>query len=238
MLSKAEPREVALGVRLVAFYPLSWLPDSRHLLAIGKNEQNQPVVWRIDSESGDVQPVRQAAGLSTAAFSPDGKFAYVYKPGPNPRISGIARVDLDTGAQKEIYAPEGDNMLLQPRVSPDGRWLSFQEAPRRDARALTAIVVVSADGNAPGRKLVEVGQNNRTFLGWSADSKRVLYTLGNFEDGCELWSIPAEGGTATSTGLRTKLIREMHAHPDGTRLAYSAVQYAPSDVWVIENLPL
>jgi Tol biopolymer transport system component len=51
----------------------------------------------------------------------------------------------------------------------------------------------------------------------------------------ELWRIRMEGGEAQKVGSLVKGLNGLSVHPDGRRIAFTAVEQRGAEVWVMEN---
>lgn len=103
-------------------------------------------------------------------WSPDGRWIAVSHADSLELPLGLSLIDADTGERRRLTQPEntvgGD---LDPRFSPDGRFISFVRLIHRSNQEL---FLQSLDGSAP-RQLTRDG---RQISGhdWTADGKRIV----------------------------------------------------------------
>ena len=119
-----------------------------------------------------------------------------------PRSGGAAR-QLTTGGHETA-----------PIYSPDGKWIAFfgQYDGNGD------VFVIPADGGEPRRLTWHPG--NDTPVGWTPDSKRVLFTSARqaYADLERLYTVPVEGGVPDVLPMWRG--ESASFSPDGSHLAY------------------
>ena len=101
--------------------------------------------------------------------------------------------------------------------------------------------VKALDPGAEARELVRLSPRRSEAVSWSLDGGRVYFARagrGGGRPNTEWWSVPVEGGSATSTGLKVPGFRHhsrISMHPDGKRVIYSQA-WGRGEVWVADNL--
>lgn len=127
-----------------------WSPDGRHI-AFRSGRQGIEGIWAVPVRDGrpDGQPLLvtdRAEGMSLLSWTPGGIF---YRKAGG--VSDIYTVDFDpasgrvTGDPRMLPYPEtGSN--LQPRWSPDGRYLAFFDAAALFGSSQRSLVVLPAAG--------------------------------------------------------------------------------------------
>jgi tricorn protease len=106
---------------------------------------------------------------------------------------------------------------VYPRFSPDGNWIAFSS----DRDGNYDVYVIAAAGGKPRQLTFHTADD--TVVGWSPDSKRVLFTStrgnGVFPTVATLWEIAAAGGIETP--VPTDWGAWASYSPDGARLAFT-----------------
>ena len=222
-----------------------WSPDGRSLLLHGTDTTGHHGAFRIDVGSAAVAPVVMAETGADAyvpkfpKWSPDGKSVIFQRGADATKGSSVAVRDLETGREKELYRA-GSSSFIAPNVdvSPDGRQVALDVLSPKQPELL--MVIPTSGGEA--RKLLEV--HPPELIGsftWTPDSRYILFAEGRAltnEPKNDLWRIRAEGGTPEKLNLAMDGLREVHFHPDGQHIVFTA-GHNKSEVWVMENfLPL
>ena len=111
---------------------------------------------------------------------------------------------LTVNRARDVYA----------RFSPDGKWIAFSS----DRNGNLDVFIMSATGGAA--KQLTSHSADDTVLGWSADSRSVLFTSNRGEDFMpQLYLVSVEGGAQWKAG--TDMGVQASYSPDGKRLAYN-----------------
>jgi len=244
-LKTGEEREISTPLTFEINYRLHWSPDGRFLLATGMDIKGRGGLYRIGVQSGEVVPVVQGASRSTRPYgvwSPD-ENAIFYMHGNVTEGFNIRIRDLETGRETEIYrpaAPSAGANVTRPNnlaLSPDGRWLAFDQGSVYDGSVL---MVMPAVGGEP-RELLRLAQGEGALTGfeWAGDGKHLLFT--KTEGGGpnpsltpELWQISVDDGEPQKVGLTTQPRGTLAIHPDGRQIAFTAGE-VKEEVWVMEN---
>ncbi|WP_343681470.1 S41 family peptidase [Chryseobacterium arthrosphaerae] len=100
--------------------------------------------------------------LSTPSLSPDGKTAYFAYDGD------LWKVDSNGGNASRITALDGEE--INPRVSPDGKWLAFSS----NQYGNYDVYVMPADGGTIKQLTFHTGKDEMESWGW--DSKTIYFT--------------------------------------------------------------
>lgn len=100
--------------------------------------------------------------LSTPSLSPDGKTAYFAYDGD------LWKVDSNGGNASRITALDGEE--INPRVSPDGKWLAFSS----NQYGNYDVYVMPADGGTIRQLTFHTGKDEMESWGW--DSKTIYFT--------------------------------------------------------------
>jgi tricorn protease len=103
---------------------------------------------------------------------------------------------------------------VYPRFSPDGKWIAFSS----DRNGNLDVFIIPATGGTPKQLTAHSGDD--TVLGWSTDSRSVLFTANRGEDFMpQLYLASIDGGLQTRAG--TDMGVQASYSPDGKRLAYN-----------------
>lgn len=160
-------------------------------------------LWMIpaEAEAGGRRPAKRMAEGShhVAAFqwSPDSRsIAFEHRPTPSPDLwskADLSEVEIESGKMNTLAASGAAE--TNPRYSPDGRFLVFEQSadPPRWAQEARIALLTRQTG---ARRLLasthdEFGRGG-ALLGWSADSSGVLYTE-NQGVRTLLYSMPLDG---------------------------------------------
>lgn len=136
-------------------------------------------VYRVAAD-GKGRPERLARSGRAPQFGAGGDAVYVTRAGVQKEVdfaSTLVRIDLADRKETEVATSE---FVSQYAVSPDGRWLAFQEREHAYVTPLPMAsrpIAVGAKMDAlPVRQLdVDAGE----YLGWSGDSAKVHFGLGD-----------------------------------------------------------
>ncbi|HEX2271015.1 MAG TPA: hypothetical protein VHH35_15830, partial [Pyrinomonadaceae bacterium] len=100
------------------------------------------------------------------------------------------------------------------RFSPDGKWIAFSS----DREGNLDVYLMPATGGTA--KQLTNHSSNDTVLGWSTDSKSIIFSANRGEDFmAQLYLVSTEGGMPRKAG--TDMGVEASYSPDGKRLAYN-----------------
>ncbi len=227
--------------RLVAegLYGPKWSPDGKSLLCFSQWDGEEKKLYLVDVATGSraiIDDGKPTGSLYRAyQWAPEGG-AIFYEHGINekPWTTTIVRRELATGREREIQRADNAGFFA---VSPDGRSLVF--------RASGKLHLVPIAGGEP--KVIYEVPKGRYIPGWdmftwSADGRAVMVGVWQINRQAErmpdsitseLVRVPVDGGTPEVV-MATPRVRYPHAHPDGTRITFSAGQ-PRLELWVMEN---
>lgn len=167
--------ELRPGRRWVGAHPssmsgLSFTADGRWLFAMNEDisidGESQSQLWKVDTQTGDVEQVWDGFSGAGGSVRPDG-LAYVYV---EVEAGGTRLVELDlaSGERRPLTELESGRSLGAPAYSPDGRRIAFA-AKRGDSFQL---YLREADGAQ--RQLTSDGAFN--YAPKWIDAQRLLFT--------------------------------------------------------------
>ena len=170
-----KPPQRASGEGTEAFSP-AWSPDSRRLAYLKFQGSTGSLAVR-NLETGEekilcpVFPSRYGLANRHLDWSPDGQWLAVDDAESLHEAFGIFLVSVATGQRKRLTRP--DNVYIgdvDPRFSPDGRYVSFIRAFHR---AHQELFVISVEGGEP-RQLTFDGKQI-SGQDWSPDGAALLF---------------------------------------------------------------
>ncbi len=213
------------GPNPVALYgpgTISVSPDGKSVLFYGSyrgsaNRFRQ--IFSVPVEGGEVVELTQGIPATNACWSPDGE-----------SIAFISRGDIYIqplkGGQARKLTSRSDQVAYGGIAwSPDGGRLAFHSEEGRKIKLMPV-----AGGQA--RVLVEgcTGGPMRG-LAWSPDGKELLYSTES-----RIWRLNLETGKSEEVQTGLKLIQaEMAWSPDGKTIAFSGVQEAETELWLMAD---
>jgi Tol biopolymer transport system component len=216
--STATGEERFLSPRLRYVDQISWAPDGRSVIAYGSTETGTGV-FRIDTETSGITKLADQGGAPK--LCPDGKTLVFVEGEIGGPGSIIRKRNLDTG-EESVVAKAGN---MHYDLSPDGREVVFQ----LDG----AVKTVSLNGGEP-RELFR-GLAKRYWLRWTRDGRYIIAHTYSITASCEIWRVPAQGGTPLKLDLSVPKLEYFALHPDNRRFAFSVMEESKSELWVLEN---
>lgn len=210
----AEPPQ---PLRLTALRVLAGNPPQRTLVVLSENgDVVRPIQLQLAREMYAIE----------LATSPGGRmFATVTR-----SAWDIGRGDIfsfrDDGSQRRRLTASAD--AGRPTPSPDGRWLAYARI-RGAPPWSTGLWIMGADGSNR-RQLVPGASNVIDIPGsWAPDSRRLAFTRchlrpygsHDFEDGCAVYSVEADGGDLHKLADSAFL---PDWSPDGRRVAFQSTR--------------
>ncbi len=198
-----------------------WSPQGDYLY-FSSNRGGTMNLWRIaiDERSGQVtgepEPVTTPSGWSGAmSFSRDGsRLAYASL----DSRSTLLRQDFDPVRETLVGPPitmlKGSRPIRDHDISPDGRWIAFNETGARED-----LLVARTDGS-DYRRLTDDAARDRGPI-WSPDGTRILF-YSDRGGTYDLWTIRPDGSRLEqlTSGANANFPTWS---PDGARIAYSGV---------------
>ena len=121
----SEAKEIDVRGLTTEISHAEWLPDSAHLVALGKEGAGHHVIFTVARDGGDARIVRRFASEHDSpglGVSPDGRDVAFVAPAPDGFFQ-LFRLAL-AGGEPVLVTADGSHKT-QPAWSPDGRTLAF-----------------------------------------------------------------------------------------------------------------
>jgi Tol biopolymer transport system component len=183
-------------------------------------------LWVADLQTGDrAQLTAESGNNFQPVVSPDGQ--YIVFTSERTGQTNIWRMDIDASDVRQLTFGRED---ARPRISPDGRWVVYQQG-NSDGIRIT-LWKVSIDGGSPIR-LTPSQSSHAIRPAISSDGRWVAYYYMDRES----WGIatmPFEGGEPTRKFWIPPTARERVVRwtPDASGLAYVKENEGLSELWV------
>jgi TolB protein len=127
-----------------------------------------PLLYTMEADGSDIQPVRKAGYALNPAWSPDGNMlAYFSIPSVgDPEGAGLYVIRTKGGKPTRIF----DGFITNPRWSPDGKRIAFSHT----VTGSRSIAVINTDGTG-FRQLTAGSDAFDMYPSWSADGERLAF---------------------------------------------------------------
>jgi hypothetical protein len=198
-----------------------WMPDGESILFVRFEPDPRgflhPDLFQWTPESGEVRRLTREAGLRDPDPAPDGSWAVATR--NRNGFSQIVRVDLATGATRDLTEPSVETVYDQPRVSPDGRRVAFA----RHREGSWKLVVLEVDGGRT-TELSPPPDGTVASPAWSPDGRTVYAVVGQ-TGFIDLYAFPADGAGGPVPLTRTQgATFSPTLAPDGSGLFYLSLE--------------
>ena len=240
-----------------------WSPDSRSLVAMGRDRNRRFDFYQIDAETGAHKMLVDSPGTGAnqrmPVWLPDGKsIIHERKAWGAPDKSLIVR-NLETGSERTLYRSRHIHAWA---LSPDGRQVALSvpsEGPEKEFEVAEGETISVPEGGfvllvlpvngGEAREILRLPDGEEAGLAWTSDSRHLLYIRQTIlsqmqnprsNERWPVWRIPATGGESLRTELsfQPDEMLSLRLHPDGRRLVYMTGRRegVPSrEIWVLEN---
>jgi len=180
-------------------YP-TWSPDGKQLAFLRMQRESCEILI-MPALGGPARTISDCptATLDYIDWTADGKGLLVtrrgWDKGPMASPSTVHRIDLATGEKRPIeYSPKGTGETdLQPKSSPDGRWIAF----RRGAVPYSDLWIMPTEGGI-ARRLTSLRSRMRGFA-WENDSANIVLSS-DHEGEQTLYRVSSRDGAVSPLG--------------------------------------
>lgn len=190
-----------------------WSSDGSHI-AYERISRDKCTLFIVSSLGGHEREIGdcQDFGTSYFDFAPGDQDLVIGLRGSGPQSDvSLSRWNIAKGTGQPLqYGRASGEQDLEPRYSPDGRWLAF----RRGFSPYSDLYVMRADGSDV-RPLTHLSGSLRGYT-WTADSSALVFSsnhLGKFE----LYAVGIDGGPLQRLGV------EHAIYPDAARAVHTVV---------------
>lgn len=232
-----QTRTLTSGTGTKVLPQLTTLARQRHLL-FRRVDQFELVTF--DDDADDTGTTKELGAADEMRIAPSGDVvAVIRSAATQDRGKELLLRTLST--QREVrLIPASGRLLRNPTWSPDGRWLALWSRPL-DGRDWELWTVGGTGEPAASRIAVGVRvQEDFRHVGpaWSADSKRIWFTLSRGEQSYYPlnWVTPdgmGHGQVEYDRSLTTALDLTASPNTESTALSFVAVAQRPLDVYVM-----
>jgi eukaryotic-like serine/threonine-protein kinase len=216
-----------------------WSPDGQRI-AFNRQSDTDCAIYIVPALGGAERkvltcPNTSLGGLTTLAWSPDGKYIAFTSKDPKEEPAKIHLVSPDTFARRTLTSPSAENAGdLTPAFSPDSQRVAFA---RQSSAGTADIYIVPITGGEPTRLTFD----NAVLRGlaWTADGREIIFSSSRADGGAGqhydfglafisgLWRISASGGAAERVTIGGLNFFFPNISRQGNRLTY--VQRSPED---------
>ncbi|HYJ85946.1 MAG TPA: protein kinase [Pyrinomonadaceae bacterium] len=187
--------------------------DGRHVV-FSSNRSGNFNLWRMTFGEREPQQLTQGQEMdSQPGCSPDGQWVLFrsYRQGKPT----FWKVPLAGGQPQQLF----DKSSQWAAISPDGKFVAVRFFDEQGK--FNRIAILPFEGGAPIKTLEVSGSFREVGLGWSGDSRSVIYA-DERDSAYNLWSMPVDGGPAKQlTQFKTGLIFAFQLSRDGKQIAIS-----------------
>jgi Tol biopolymer transport system component len=187
--------------------------DGRRVV-FSSNRSGNFNLWKITFGEREPQQLTHGQEMdSQPVCSPDGQWVLFrsYRQG-KPTFWKVA---LAGGEPQQLF----DKSSQWAAVSPDGKFVAVRFFDENSK--VNRIAILPFEGGAPVKTLDVAGSFREAGLGWSGDSRSVIYA-DERDSAYNLWSMPVDGGPAKQlTQFKTGLIFAFQVSRDGKQIAVS-----------------
>ena len=183
----------------------------------------------ISALGGAERKIYERASYASVSFSPDGKFLAHANLDLSQKEAGIFLINLQSGGQTRLTAPDAPAVDHTPRFSPDGKNLAFI---RYFSSFRREIFVVPATGGEPRQITFD---NERIYgLAWGADSQKIFFTSFRAANQLNLWQISLNGGEPQLIPTGGRNLQSVAMSPNGRMIAF-VEETEDENIWQIEQ---
>ncbi len=207
-------------------------PDgSRIVFESNPNGSSGASIWIMNRDGSNPKQLTTGLNERNPVFSADGK--WVIYTSNTKETMGLWKISVEGGNPVRI----ADGRYFSPWVSPDGKFIAafYLEKATTPEQNPNKIAILPIDGGVP-LKTFDIQYNPTTgvFVGWSADSKNVIYNQVK-DNISNLWSQPISGGQPKQiSDFKEGLIYDFDLSHDGKQFVISRGPFS-RDAVLISN---
>jgi dipeptidyl aminopeptidase/acylaminoacyl peptidase len=167
-----------------ANFPVEWSPDGRALIVSQAHSSYDNDLHLLDLVDGSLRHLTPHSGeavYDAVDWAPDGRYLYLLTNQDRDRAV-LARLDLADGSLAVMPEPAWE--MESCRLSRDGRLLAWQT--NQDGYSSFQVRDLASGRELP---LPELPAGVIGDLRWAPDGRRLVFTLGAFDDTTDLWLV-------------------------------------------------
>ena len=218
---------------------IRWSSNGKSFFSYGFDKKGRQALYSIDVQTGKTDLIVKCKyaeeHIPEMDVFPDGK-KIVYVKSIKTKVGegetkSMRVLDIQTGEEKEIYRKEKSGQPKHVALSPDGKWIAFE-----DYTPPWTLNVIQATGGEPRELLRMKSGEDPISFDWAPNSREIFFTKWVKDKKInQLWRVSLEDGEPQRIELSMRGMRGLCVHPDGKRVTFSA-SYRETEVWVMENL--
>lgn len=174
------------------------IKEKRDMKVVGRYKNSHLYILSLEKDSRGKFPVKQLTSgdfhVTALNWSPDSKFiSFSHQQSPSADIwstSDISVIPATGGDIKLLAGSSGADM--NPKYSPDGKWLAFVSDGGKPAWARQYDVFVIPSNGGPSRKLAATFDQNPRIIDWCPDS-RSIWIEESYKTNQVVYKLPADG---------------------------------------------
>jgi Tol biopolymer transport system component len=207
----------------------SFSPDGRYIV-FSSDRAGVLHIWRANRDGSDPRQLTDGNGEDWAHCSPDGKWVIYTSIGGTTRFT-LWKVPIGGGSPVQLT----DKIMLQPDVSPDGKFMACGYRGQFDTPWKLAIIPI--EGGLPVKTFdIAPTVPLPIVVRWTADGRELTYIDTN-GGSSNLWKQSIDGGPPRRiTNFTSDQIFAFDWSPDGKQLVYSRGT-SINDVVLISDAP-
>jgi Tol biopolymer transport system component len=144
-------------------------------------------IWRIDESGGNFKKLTDGKTDALPACTPDGRWVYYVSISAGP--PQLWKVSIDGGAPTQV----SKEISMEPRVSPDGKWLAVMSSTTKGGRVIQEIDFLTLTGEKVKQIPYPANAPPQVQYSWSPDSKMLDY-IATTKGVSNIWGMPIDNG--------------------------------------------
>jgi Tol biopolymer transport system component len=162
-------------------------PDQGFLWVMRNQPGGTPRLVKKSPEFRAVQPL---------AWFPDGRSVFAWIRKGQPLQLEMVRISVADGSLSTIklVPPDTNAAISLPRLSPDGRFITYSRSTRANQASDQAVFILDADGSGREVAVTQTAGVN-SWPVWTPDGRHLVF-LSNRTGNFDLWATPVRDGRA------------------------------------------